>query len=97
MLKGRQILGYKFRRQQGIEEYVVDFYCPKARLAIEIDGVTHGTPPQKATDSARTAQIESHGITVIRFCNTDVFENPDGVLRAIIESLKKSSSNHPPG
>ncbi len=96
MLKGKQLLGYKFRRQQGIEQYIVDFFCPQGKLAIEIDGATHSTSQQKAADLQRTNHIQSHGITVLRFSNTDVFENPDGVLTAIVESLKKSASHHPP-
>jgi very-short-patch-repair endonuclease len=94
MLKGKQLLGYKFRRQQGIEQYVVDFYCPRAKLAIEIDGATHCSPQQKAADRQRTERIKSHGIAVLRFNNTDVFENSDGVMTAIIDSLKKNSSKH---
>jgi very-short-patch-repair endonuclease len=97
LLKGKQLLGYKFRRQQGIEQYVADFYCPQGKLAIEIDGVTHTTLKQKTADLQRTQRIELHGITVLRFSNTDVFENPDGVLTAIVESLKKNASYHPPG
>jgi len=94
MLEGKQLLGYKFRRQQGIEQYVVDFYCPKGKLAVEIDGATHVSPQQKAADLQRTERIKAHGITVLRFCNTDVFENSDGVLTAITESLKKNASDH---
>jgi very-short-patch-repair endonuclease len=94
LLKGKQLLGYKFRRQQGIEQYVVDFYCPQGKLVIEIDGATHSTPQQMAIDLQRTQRIKSHGIAVLRFSNTDVFENPDGVLTAIIDSLKKNASNH---
>ena len=94
MLKGKQLLGYKFRRQQGIEEYVVDFYCPQGKLAIEIDGAKHSTPQQKKADLQRTKRIQSHNITVLRFSNTDVFENPDGVMSAIVESLNKKMSEH---
>jgi very-short-patch-repair endonuclease len=97
MLKGKQLLGYKFRRQQGIEQYILDFYCPQEKLAIGIDGATHSTPQQKASDRQRTERIQSHGITVLRFNNTDIFENPDGVLTAIIETLKNATSYQPPG
>jgi very-short-patch-repair endonuclease len=92
LLKGKQLLGFKFRRQQGVEQYIMDFYCARGRLAIEIDGATHVTPQQKAPDLQRAERIKSHGITVVRFSNTDVFENPDGVLTAIIDSLKKNES-----
>lgn len=96
LLKGKQLLGYKFRRQQGVEQYIVDFYCAQGKLAVEIDGATHSSPPQKVADRQRTERIKSHGIAVLRFSNTDVSENLDGVLAAIVESLKKNVSEHQP-
>ena len=94
LLKAKQLLGHKFRRQQGIGQYIVDFYCPRAKLAIEIDGATHSTPRQKSDDLQRMERIRSHGISVLRFSNTDVFENPNGVISAITESLNKCASEH---
>ena len=93
MLKGKQLLGYKFRRQQGIEQYVVDFYCPGKKLAIEIDGVTHTTPREKEHDRQKADCIKSHGILLLRFNNSDVYENLDYVLSAIAQTLEKDQDS----
>ncbi len=68
-LKHRKFYGHKFRRQQGIGKYIVDFYCPKLRLAIELDGGSHFEPRQQRYDAERTKDIASRHITVIRFTN----------------------------
>jgi very-short-patch-repair endonuclease len=70
-LKGKQ-QEYKFRRQYGVGNFIVDFYCPKVKLAIEIDGSTHGTDEEIEYDIARTKFIESFKITVKRYLNIDV-------------------------
>jgi len=93
VLKGKQLLGYKFRRQQGIEKYVVDFYCPGKKLAIEIDGVTHTTPREKEHDRQKADCIKSHGILLLRFNNSDVYENLDYVLSAIAQTLEKDQDS----
>ncbi|MBI4599092.1 endonuclease domain-containing protein [Candidatus Uhrbacteria bacterium] len=87
-LKGKQT-GYKFRRQHGIGEYIVDFYCPDLRLVIELDGNVHGTPEAEAYDQRRSEYLASVGLQVIRFANTDVFNNLEGVLEAIRNACKK--------
>ena len=94
LLRAKQLLGFKFRRQQGIGQYVVDFYCPQAKLAVEIDGATHSTSQEMAADLQRMERIETHGISILRFSNSDVFENQDGVMSAIVESLNKKMSEH---
>ena len=86
-LKGSQLLGYKFRRQQGIGQYVVDFYCPAKKLVIEIDGATHWTEEAIKKDRERQNTIEALGIRVLRFTNEDVYTNKDGVLDAILAAL----------
>jgi very-short-patch-repair endonuclease len=87
-LKGSQLLGYKFRRQQGIGQYVVDFYCPAKKVAIEIDGATHWTEEEQKRDRDRQHSIEVSGIRVLRFTNDDVYTNKDGVLNAILTVLE---------
>jgi len=72
-LKRGQLLGYKFRRQQGIAQYVVDFYCPDKKIAIEIDGVTHWTEEEQKRDQIRQEYLEALGIQVIRFTNDDIY------------------------
>ncbi len=83
-LRASQLDGFKFTRQLPIGDFVVDFACRSARIAIELDGGQHAN---SATDNNRTAIIEAHGYRVIRFWNNDVLQNTDGVLTAIQEEL----------
>ncbi|MFA6197959.1 MAG: endonuclease domain-containing protein [Patescibacteria group bacterium] len=96
-LRHSQFCGYKFRRQQGIGKYVLDFYCPKLKLAIEVDGATHSTPRERAYDQKRQQWLESLGIQVIRFTNQDVFEGLDNVLVKLKEvcAEREQLLNHP--
>ena len=87
-LRGRQVQGYKFRRQHPIEDYVADFACLALKLVVEIDGATHSTTEELAYDVARTAVLEGLGWQVIRFTNDDVFRDVNGVVEAIYEVLK---------
>ncbi len=87
-LRGRQLLGMKFRRQHGIGPYNVDFYCPEVRLAIELDGDSHFTPKGRQHDTERTRFIESFDIRVRRFTNDEVYDNLDGVLEAIAAAIR---------
>jgi very-short-patch-repair endonuclease len=83
-LKGKQINGLKFRRQYGIDNYIVDFYCPEQRLAIEIDGGVHYYNSRIVSDVKREKDIEALGIKVLRYTNIDVLKNMKGVLQDII-------------
>ena len=85
VLKGKQLGGYKFRRQHSVGRYVIDFYCPAVRLAIEIDGPIHDS--SKAWDGNRTAYLNTHGIDVLRFSNEDISFNLPQVLRAISDFI----------
>jgi BirA family biotin operon repressor/biotin-[acetyl-CoA-carboxylase] ligase len=82
-LRGRQ-LGVQFTRQFQIGNAVVDFACRSLRLAIELDGGQHADNP---TDEARTRMIEAYGYRVVRFWNTDVLQNTDGVLQMIAAEI----------
>ena len=94
-LRGRQILNSKFRRQCSIGRYVVDFYCPSARLVIEIDGDTHFVSKEAVdNDSKRQQFIESKGMKVLRFTNSEVSKNMTGVLKTI-EDYILSITPHP--
>ncbi len=86
-LRDNQLQGYKFRRQYSIGRYVVDFYCHKARLAIEIDGDSHYTSATKKYDDERTAYLNSCNIRVIRFTNVEVMKNVDSVVMSIASQL----------
>ena len=82
-LRGRQ-LGVPFTRQVPIGNAVVDFACRRLRLAVEVDGGQHADNP---ADQARTRMIEAHGYRVIRFWNSDVLGNTDGVLEVIVREI----------
>src|SRR5699024_1538378 len=88
-LKGRGLLGYKFRRQHGIGDYIADFYCSKLKLVIEIDGESHYTNSGKTHDQKRTNYLEELGILVLRFTNPQVKQNLNGVIDHIITFIKK--------
>lgn len=89
ILKGRKLLGLKFRRQYGIDAYLLDFYCPEVKLAIELDGETHYVEGAQVADSKRQKFIESYEIQVLRFLNGDVYENLEGVWDAIERAAKR--------
>lgn len=82
-LRGREISGLKFRRQYGVERYVMDFYCPQIRLAIEVDGEKHATPESMGYDQDRTELLREHGIKVLRFRNEEIKNAMPQVLEAI--------------
>jgi very-short-patch-repair endonuclease len=86
-LKNNQ-LGEKFRRQHSVGFYILDFYCPKRKLAIELDGSPHNTEQGYQNDQNRTKDLNSKGITVLRFENKDIFKNSDGVLAEIKKYLR---------
>ena len=73
----------RFRRQVAFGRYILDFYCAKAKLAIELDGSQHFDPKNIQYDQDRTAFLEENGIHVIRFSNTDVIQNLRGVCQSI--------------
>lgn len=84
VLKTKQ-LGVKSRRQVPVGPYVVDFLCEQERLIIELDGSQH--VERKEYDEGRTEYLRSRGYEVIRFWDSDVFRNLDGVLYAIREKI----------
>ncbi len=81
LLRGNQVQGLHFRRQQKIGKFVVDFFCVKCRLAIEVDGGIHLN--RVAEDQERTRWLETLSIRVIRFSNEAVFSNPQKVFAEI--------------
>ena len=85
-LRGRRFQGFKFRRQRPLGPYILDFVCLEAGLVIEIDGGQHAE--QQAYDQARTALIESHQLTVIRFWNHEVMNDTAAVLENIWQTLQ---------
>jgi very-short-patch-repair endonuclease len=82
-LKGRQLLGCKFRRQYSVGSFVIDFFSAKIKLAIELDGDSHFQRGAQEYDQKRQQFIESFGIKIVRILNTEVYQNLDGVLEMI--------------
>ena len=79
----------QFRRQCVLGSYIVDFYCAKARLVIELDGSQHYEPMSRSLDRERSAYLKSLGLEVLRFSNLDVIQRFDGVCQAIDMAVKK--------
>jgi very-short-patch-repair endonuclease len=83
-LRLKQMEGLKFRRQQPIDNYIVDFVCLEKRIVIEVDGGQHAT--QKDDDVVRDKYLRQQGFHVLRFWNNEVLQNINGVLEIIRES-----------
>jgi len=88
-LKQKQLLGYRFRRQYSVGSYVIDFFCPELKLAIEIDGTSHFKDGAEYYDSNRQESIEQLGIKFLRFNNAEVYKNLNGVLEVIVDNVQK--------
>ena len=89
LLKNGQLQGRKFRRQHGIEGFIVDFYCAEEKLIIELDGEVHNDPMQMEYDKEREVRLEELGFTVLRFENKFVFIDTEGVLATITSAFTK--------
>ncbi|MEL6459804.1 MAG: endonuclease domain-containing protein [Cyanobacteria bacterium J06621_15] len=88
-IRNRQIEDCKFRRQYSVDKFVIDFYNPILKLAIEIDGKSHFKDGIAEYDRERQSYIESLGIRFIRFTNNEVYENLDDVLEGIALKVRE--------
>ncbi len=86
-LRGRKLSGLKFRRQYSIAQFVLDFYCPEKRFAIELDGGIHEKKDVKNHDENRDGFIEGFGIKIIRIKNELVLDDIDSALEYIKEQI----------
>jgi very-short-patch-repair endonuclease len=86
-LKRRQIAGVKFRRQQPIGPFIVDFVCFDPRVIVEVDGGQHAE--RLHDDEKRTRWLEAQGYRVLRFWNNDVLANTEAVAQAIVDAVKR--------
>jgi len=93
-LRRGQLNGLKFRRQAPIERYIADFYCPLARLVIEIDGITHADPD---ADAPRDLWLKTQGLRVPHFWNNEVLTNLQGVLEIIADAARTPPPSPPAG
>jgi very-short-patch-repair endonuclease len=91
-LRRHQLSGVKFRRQHPILGYIVDFYCPKARLAIEVDGGVHRDPDQMEYDHEKEEVLAENHIVVMRFWNAEVMNHIDEVEKRIFDMVTQRSS-----
>ena len=94
-LRDRQLGGFKFVRQMPVGDYFGDFVCRERKLIVEIDGATHSTDEEMASDARRTDELEKLGYQVFRVSNTDVRDNIDGALGAILHELENESVPSP--
>jgi very-short-patch-repair endonuclease len=94
-LRGRRFAGFKFRRQTPIAGYIADFYCARARLAVELDGESH--IGRETHDEKRRQAIEARGFKVLRVWDTEVYDELDAVLELIWrECMLRSKPPSPP-
>ena len=95
-LRKEQVAGCKFRRQQPLGRFIVDFYCPSVRLVIEVDGESHLNRVEY--DAARAAYLQALGCRVLRFINLEVYRQREGVLATIWATCQElSTGSRPPG
>jgi very-short-patch-repair endonuclease len=92
-LKNKQILGIRFLRQYSVGPYVVDFYAPEVKLAIEVDGATHVTDEEIEYDKNRQATIENLNISFLRFTNQMIYEDMYNVLETIKKYIRTKTKS----
>jgi very-short-patch-repair endonuclease len=91
-ISGSRFEGMKFRRQEVIGRCIVDFWCPSAGLAVEVDGDTHSDLDR---DARRDAYLQQFGVRVLHVTNPDVMGNIEGVMHVISEALREAANPHP--
>ncbi|GGZ35215.1 endonuclease domain-containing protein [Asticcacaulis endophyticus] len=95
-LKNRKAIEIVFRNQHPIGPYVLDFYCPKAKLCIEVDGEIHTHAHQQQHDKTRDLWLKSKGIGVYRIKAIDLLDNPDETAQGVIDLARERIINTPP-
>lgn len=91
-LKDRKVDNYKFYRQYSVGMYILDFYCPKLRLCIEVDGKYHSKNEIKSKDVYRTNTLNSFNISVLRFSNDQIAYSTQNVVQKIREWIASANS-----
>ena len=92
-LRNRRFADFKFRRQQTIGPFIVDFYCSRLGLVIELDGDSH--LGQEGRDRKRQEWLEFKGLRIVRILNVDLYENQDGVMDQIERECRMLDSSQP--
>ncbi len=93
-LKGKRMNGYDFHRQKPIDEYIVDFFCNKLKLAIECDGYSHEIVDIWEKDNKKTKRLKELGIEVLRFSDEQILKDTDNVLRVIEDYIERFETNN---
>ncbi len=91
ILKGKSLGGYKWRRQFSVGPYIMDFYCPSAKLCIEVDGIHHNSEEQMEYDNKRSEFLAKQGIRVLRIPNKIVWGQSNLIANAILNEIINSS------
>jgi very-short-patch-repair endonuclease len=93
-LRGGRLNGLRFRRQHPIGPYILDFYCPSSRIAVEVDGAAHDFADRALRDQARDRKLRQQGIRVLRFNAADILDDHrlDGALRMIAAEATRSTN-----
>jgi len=92
-LRNRQLLGYKFKRQYSVDHFVIDFYCPELKLAVELDGASHNNPEQIEYDIKRQKYLEEFNIKFVRIKDEDLFGNTNQAFMKIENTIKLLEKN----
>jgi len=87
-IRNRQLSGYKFRRQYSVNHFIIDFYCPELKLAIEVDGDSHNESGQQKKDISRQKYLESFNIKFVRIKNEELMGNPEKAFGKIENAIK---------
>ena len=87
-LRNRQLSGFKFKRQFSVDHFVIDFYCPELKLAVEIDGASHNEPGQQKKDISRQKYLESFNIKFVRIKDEELLGNPEKAFGKIENAIK---------
>ena len=95
-VRGKQLKGVQFYRQKPIGNYVVDFYAPKAKLVVEVDGSQHLDVNHVLQDAERDGYLVAQGLRVLRFNNLQVFQELDGVVEVIYQEVVSRLNANPP-
>ena len=95
-LKNKKILGQRFLRQYSVLTYIVDNYCPNAKLAIEVDGATHLSEEEIEYDNRRQKEIENFGIAFLRFRNDEIYDDLYNVIEKIKVKVGERINSTPP-
>ena len=95
LLRNRQLLNVKFRRQFSVSQYIIDFYSPQCRLGIEADGGQHYDEDGKQKDEIRTEELSKFGVKILRFSDYEILNNIEGVVEVIQKERKTQNFPSP--